>query len=307
MSIVPAQLGVRRVVACHCALGEGLTWNPTRQAWFWLDIEAARIWMHRPHDDRTHWWSLPDRAGAFVFAESGAAIVGLAKSLVLADLNDNRAGTPVDVSPLVAVEPDAPHTRVNDGRTDREGRFVFGTMNEAEDGAAVGHFYQFSSHFGLRRLPIPAVTIANSLCCSPNGDTIYYCDSPRRVIMRGRYDSAAATVTDIMPFVHLPDREGMPDGSVVDADGGLWNAVWAGGVVRRYSPSGHLSHVVTLPAPNVTCPAFGGPGDSVLRVTTARAWMTDASLASHPEAGDLFEVIGLENVRGIAERPLDGL
>ncbi len=39
------------------------------------------------------------------------------------------------------------------------------------------------------------------------------------------------------PFVAIDPDDGMPDGLTVDAEGGVWVALWGGGAVRRYSPT----------------------------------------------------------------------
>jgi sugar lactone lactonase YvrE len=61
----------------------------------------------------------------------------------------------------------------------------------------------------------------------------------------------------------------MPDGMAVDAEGGVWVAVWGGGVIQRYNAAGRLTGVVRLPAANVTSCAFGGPNLDQIYITTA--------------------------------------
>ncbi len=71
------------------------------------------------------------------------------------------------------------------------------------------------------------------------------------------------------PFVTLGSDDVMPDGMAVDAEGGIWVAVWGGGVIQRYDAGGQLTGVVRVPAANVTSCAFGGPDLSTLYITTA--------------------------------------
>jgi sugar lactone lactonase YvrE len=56
-----------------------------------------------------------------------------------------------------------------------------------------------------------------------------------------------------------------------DAEGDLWIACYGAGEVRRYAPDGTLTGVVEVGVPNVTCPAFVGPGLDRLLITTARS------------------------------------
>ena len=206
--------------------------------------------------------------------------------------------------PLAEVERDIPETRSNDGRCDRAGNFVFGTINERFDGRPLGSFYQFSREGVLKRLALSHVQIANSICFSPDGETLYYCDSPLREIRCCKYDPATAEVSDQRVFVSLGGQEGEPDGSVVDAEGCLWNAVWGGACIVRYHPDGTRDTVVKLPVPNPTCVGFGGDALDELYITTSRQEMTDEQLAAAPSAGGLYRV--KVPVRGIPEASFTG-
>src|SRR6476620_6173172 len=149
-------------VDCRCTLGEGLVWSPRLRSLLWTDIEKSTLWMYRPHDRLTRHWSVPDRVGSFALCESGRLLLGLAKSLAFADL-DLAFGSDLPVKSVLPIEPQIARTRINDGRTDRAGNFVFGTMNE-DHRPANGSFYQYSSRFGLRRLDLGGVAIPNSIC-----------------------------------------------------------------------------------------------------------------------------------------------
>lgn len=286
-------------VDCRCTLGEGIVWWRDRGALLWTDITESRLWMHEASGTRS--WALPDRAGSLAPCDSGRLLLGLAKGLAFADLSDADADR-LAVVPLADVELDSPSTRVNDGRTDRAGNFVFGTMSEAAGHPALGSFYQWSMRHGLRRLDIPHAGIANSICFGLDGRTMYFCDSPANVIMRARYDAESATVTDVRPFVEIAPTDASPDGSVVDAEGCLWNATWGAAVVRRYRPDGRLDREVPLPAKNPTCPVFGGAGMNELFVTTARQDMSVAELERVPHAGGVYRAV-LPGVRGVPDRP----
>ena len=276
-------------VDSRCILGEGILWSEPRQALLWTDIQARQLWMHGSRTAATRHWTLPDRLGSFVICESGKLLLGLAKGLFLADI-DAAAGSDLPVTPVVAVEPDRPRTRINDGRTDRAGHYVFGTYNEAEDGAT-GSFYRYSSSHGLRRLDVDGVTISNSICFSLDGRTMYFCDSPRRRILQCDYDAASAGTGNVREFVRYGPDQGMPDGSVIDADGYLWNAVWRAGKVRRFAPDGTLDREIALPPKNLTCVCFGGSSGDELYVTSSRQEMTEEELARTPTAGSVYRVL----------------
>ncbi len=289
-------------VDCRCILGEGLTWDARRGVWFWTDIESSVLWMHRPDDGATRTWRLPERLGCLAVAKSGRLILGLATRVAIAD-PDASTGEDLALRTLAGVETDVPETRVNDGRADRAGNFVFGSYNERSD-APLGSFYQFSAAHGLRRIGLPRVAIANSICFSPDGEVMYFCDSATRRIMRGRYDAPRAAVSGVEVFVALPDAVPMPDGSIVDADGALWNAEWGGACVRRYDHNGALTHTLELPEPFVTCPGLGGAELADLFVTTARG-RPDPAAGGLETAGALYRATEPMTTRGLADTLFD--
>ena len=289
-------------VDCRCTLGEGILWYEKRRALLWTDIQQSTLWMHGVADNVTRTWALPDRLGSLAICESGRLLLGLAKGLFLADI-DTAAGAVLRVEPVVSVEPGLPRTRINDGRTDRAGNFVFGTFNEAEDGPA-GSFYQYSSRHGLRRLDLGGVVIPNSICFSLDGRTMYFCDSPQARIRQCDYDAASAGVTNVREFVRLGAGEGLPDGSVIDTEGCLWNAAWGAGAVRRYAPDGSRLAEISIPAKNATCVVFGGDALEDLYVTSSRQEMSDDELERTPDAGGVYRVSG--GLRGVRDAVFHG-
>lgn len=290
---------VTLAVDCRCRLGEGIVWWARHRALLWTDIESAQLWISDV--DGARYLALPARLGSLAPCASGALLLGLEHGLFLAHLDETAPGG-IRLAALADVEADQPSTRLNDGRTDRAGNFVFGTMNQDDGHPATGSFYQWSAAAGLRRLDLPNVGIANSICFSPDGATMYFCDSPRAQIMSCRYDAATASVTDVRPFAALGPSDGFPDGSIVDAEGHLWNAAWGAGVVRRYRPDGSIEREVSVAAKNPTCAVFGGDTLNELYITTARQEMSPAELERTPEAGGVYRAV-IADVRGLPDAP----
>jgi L-arabinonolactonase len=273
-------------------LGEGLLWRDGR--WWWTDIQGATLNAWRPGEAAAQSCKLPDRLGSFAHCRSGRVLLGLAKRIAVATVDDDLALGPLQT--LAAVDAAESRTRINDGRTDRRGFFVFGTMNESREKRPIASFYQYSLQHGLRRLALPAVAIANSICFSLDGRTMYFCDSLTRRIQQCDYDADSAQVDNVRPFVQVAD-DAEPDGSVIDAEGCLWNAQWGAGRVARYDPSGQLMATHAAAAPHTSCPALGGEGGDQLMVTTARADLSREALAAQPLSGSLF---GLRLPRALA-------
>lgn len=275
--------------------GEGVLWCPRTRTLFWTDIAAATLWSYRPRDGATRHWDMPERLASFALCEAdGWLLLGLASRLAFFHLDTG------DVVPLQPVEPDLP-TRVNDGACDRQGRFVFGTMHEPADGGAqqaVGSFYRLHADLVLERLPLQRVAIANSVAFSADGTRMYYCDSSTRRICCCDY-GADGQVGKARVFVDLGAVDGEPDGSAVDAEGGLWNAQWGMARVVRYRADGGLDAVVDVAARQPSRVAIGGEGLDTLYITSARVGLSAEALAGDPLAGAVFAAPA--GVRGVAE------
>jgi sugar lactone lactonase YvrE len=76
----------------------------------------------------------------------------------------------------------------------------------------------------------------------------------------------------------------------VDSEGFLWNAVFDGGCLVRYAPSGRVDRIVSLPVTRPTACTFGGENLATLYVTTARFRLTQRQLTAEPYAGGVLAV-----------------
>jgi L-arabinonolactonase len=268
-------------VDAKCALGEGATWCSRSRRLYWTDIEGARLWRYDPVAHASQSWAMPERLATFsLTADPNRLLLGLATHLAFFDLATGA------MQPIVEVEPGL-NTRVNDGRCDRQGRFVFGTKDEGEPVRPIGGFYRLNRDLSLERLPLPAPAISNSIAFSPDGATMYYCDSPRREIRACDY-FADGRIAGERLFTRLTDVSGVPDGSTVDADGGLWNAQWGGARIVRYGVDGVETERVSVPSRQPSCVALGGARLDTLYITTARIGLSGPALLQDPNAGSVF-------------------
>ncbi len=70
--------------------------------------------------------------------------------------------------------------------------------------------------------------------------------------------------------MHIDPQQGSPDGLTLDAQGGVWVALWGGFAVHHYSSAGQLDEVVEVPAKSVTACTFGGENLDQLYITTSQ-------------------------------------
>jgi len=273
---------VRVAVQSGHRLGEGVLWCDRTQALYWTDIHDAMLWRYVPASGAVRSWPMPERLASFALCVADHwLLLALASRLAFFD---TVSGELREICPL----PIAPETRANDGACDRQGRFVFGTIHEPSQGPkrTVGQFLRLDADLALHELPLPRVAIANSIAFSPDGATMYFCDSLQKRIERCAYGDSIGTVSTFVDLASL--QAGEPDGTAVDIEGGVWNAQWGASRVVRYLPDGREDRVVALPATQPTRPAFGGPSLSTLYVTSAHDGMTDAAHSLDRHAGDVF-------------------
>ncbi|MCC8393962.1 SMP-30/gluconolactonase/LRE family protein [Paraburkholderia sp. MMS20-SJTR3] len=290
----------------QCELGEGATWCARSGRFYWTDIEGARLWRYDPADGRSESFAMPERLATFALcANPRYLLVGLASHFAFFDFDTGKTQRIVDVEPGM-------NTRVNDGRCDRQGRFVFGTKDESGKLQRLAGFYRLNRDLSLERLPLPAPAISNSIAFSPDGATMYYCDSPSREIRACDYRADGGIANDRV-FTRLTDATGIPDGSTVDVDGGLWNAQWGGARVVRYGADGVETERIDVPTSQPSCVAFGGPPSGLaagspqfdtLYITSAYAELDAVDRAADTLAGGVF--VATLARRGVPEPLFEG-
>lgn len=260
-------------------LGEGPVWVERDQALWFTDIKKRKLHRFIPASGEKRSWDAPEQVG-FVFpARSGGFIAGLQSGLHRFDPDSGAFDL------LVAVEPDRPTNRINDGAVDLQGRLWFGTMDDSERSRS-GAFYCF--HDGqLTATGLTGIAITNGPAVSPDGRMLYWVDTVGCGIFACdiRDDGSLG---ESRPFVKINAAEGHPDGPAVDSEGGVWISLYSGWEARRYAPTGDLVDRVRFPVANITKIAFGGPDLRTAFATTARHLLKADALEQQPLAGGLF-------------------
>jgi sugar lactone lactonase YvrE len=278
------------VAAAPAGLGEAPVWDAAHGELVWVDIECGLVHRRAPDGSERCF-----DAGQPV----GCAVPRVAGGLALA-LRDGFALLPPGGGPprLVApVEQPRPDTRMNDGGCDSRGRFWAGTMSLAGD-TRTAALYRLDADLTATRV-LPGLSISNGLGWSPADDLMYHVDTPRRRIDVYEFDGARGAIGGRRAAIPVAPELGRPDGLAVDAEGGIWVALWGGGAVLRYTPEGSLDMRVELPVSQVTSCCFGDPDLATLYVTSAAR-----GAESEPLAGSLFAC--RPGVRGLPATPFAG-
>ncbi|MGJ8584387.1 MAG: SMP-30/gluconolactonase/LRE family protein [Marinosulfonomonas sp.] len=260
----------------QCLLGEGPLWHPGREQFFWFDIKNKSL--HSNVDGKTTTQSFDEFVSAAGWVDNDTLLMASETGLYRYDIGSGERFL------LAPLEADNPTTRSNDGRADPFGGFWIGTMGkEAQDNA--GAIYRY--YRGEVRTLFPDISISNSICFSPDRQFAYFTDTRVGKIMRQALDPDHGWPKgDPTVLIDLTTQGLHPDGSVVDAQGCIWNAQWGAARVSKYSAEGQFLSQVDLPADQTTCPAFGGPDLTDLFVTSA------AEGAEGADQGKTFLVSG---------------
>ena len=279
------------VTAIRDQLGECPLWDETTQSLYWIDAHARLVRRLVPASGDYREWQLPSAIGSVALCDSGRLLVALASEFSYLDLDSGQLTKLADVTHA------ADRMRLNDGRTDRAGRFVAGALVMGRN-EPLGALYQVDARGQLRVLD-QGIAVSNATCFSPDGQWLYFTDSRTRKILRYRYDLASGQASDPSVWVDTEPLGSAADGATVDAEGCLWTALVETGQLARFTPDGQLERLIAMPVRHVTCPCFGGPDLDILYVTSIRD-SGNALKDDHPDAGALFAVHGT-GVRGLPE------
>lgn len=280
-------------------LGEVPTWDPIRQRLFWVDIFDGRLFSCDEFGGNLRAWETYQKIGSYALQENqNGAIVALEDGLHHLDFETG------ELSFICNPEPNMPQNRLNDGGVDRQGRFVFGSMNRMED-EKTGSLYRLNTDLSLEKLE-GNINTSNGVCWSPTGDKFYFADTWQGEIWSYDYPGTNEGLKNkqVLCTIDMSDG-GSADGATVDSEGYIWSAKVYSGQLVRYSPQGQIERVIDMPVKKVTSLAFGGKDLDVLYVTS----MSQPPLPRFPGdnqlRGSVFAIYGL-GITGVAETLFKG-
>ena len=257
-------------VAFH---GEGPVWSQRWGSLRWVDMLAGDVLSLTASGEveRRHVGTV---AAAVRPRTRGGAVIAVERGFALEDAD----GAVTHLDPLWT---DAGR-RMNEGGCDPHGRFYCGSMAYDRTPGA-GALYRLDPD-GSVHVVLEHVTISNGLDWSPDGSRAYYNDTATGRVDVFDYDLQSG-LTRRRVFVQIAETDGHPDGLTVDAEGGVWVALYGGGMVRRFTADGVADGEVELPVRNVTACTLAGPHLDQLFITTSREGL---SPGEDPLAGALF-------------------
>ncbi|MEH3159216.1 MAG: SMP-30/gluconolactonase/LRE family protein [Sphingomonas taxi] len=272
-------------------LGESPVWDDRRQCLWWVDSLAGLIHAAAADGTRIATFRMAQPVGSIGLAEHGL-VAALADGFYAIDA-DTGAAQPIALLPVDTT------LRLNDGKADRDGRFLSGQMQVHGGGVTPSEASLWQLGEDCVQRLAGGLALTNGICFSPDGATLYYADSLDGVIRAHAYDGATGSIGLRRDLVDCRAFGSGPDGVTVDADGNLWVALVLAQAVACLAPDGRLLRTVALPIPYPACPAFGGEGLATLYITSI-ADSGGRLISDHPDAGRILAITGL-GVAGLAE------
>lgn len=260
-------------------LGEGALWHSGRQSFFHVSILENILFEHDAMGEPRGEWIFDGNTSAAGIVSDTELMVATETELLLLNLETNER------SHICPLESDNPVTRSNDGRADHQGGFWIGTMGKKAEAGAGAIYRWYKSEL---RVLVPAVTIPNAICFSPDGSLAYWTDTKAGRLMRVPLDADGWPVGTPSVLVDHSSEDFGIDGATVDAEGCIWNTHWGPGEIWRYSPEGEVLQKISADAPQTSCPAIGGKNLDQLFITTARDGMSEEELEAAPTSGNCY-------------------
>ena len=271
------------ILDARAFLGEGPAWDAARERLSWIDIHAGHLHCFDPHTLQDQVIDVGQVIGCAAPTRSGKVIMGLRNSIATLDFETTMQTV------ICNLESHLLGNRFNDGKCAPNGRFVAGTMDNAEVEAS-GTLYSLGSDGVLTNL-LQGIRISNGLTWSPDQQTMYYIDTPTRQVMAYDYDLDNGIIANPRVAINIPSQMGWPDGMTSDMNGRLWVALWGGAALSVWNPlNGSLLEKIAMPAKNVTACVFGGMNRDQLFITSARKGLDTGDLTSYPASGGLFQI-----------------
>jgi xylono-1,5-lactonase len=231
-------------------------WDERRDRLYFVDCASQRL----------HWLDDGDLAGAggvdlhdlrapsmpagIVPTTDGRLVVTLDDGLYVLDPD---AGT----SELLAPYPKGlGGGRCNDACADTAGNLVTGKLNLGPD---EGSAWLFSTTSGWRLVDDDISNTNGPQVGEIDGETTLIIGDTSAHYYAYAYVPETGDVGERRIFGDMTGLPGGPDGTTLDAAGGLWCALFGGGRLVRFTAAG-LDRSVPVPTDNPTDVTFGGPG-----------------------------------------------
>jgi sugar lactone lactonase YvrE len=247
----------------------------------WVDLVRGNI--YRVDNDTTRLeGSLPYEVSKVLPWHRGE----LALTRIGVETLDETAQTRLSI-PLTSPEGNA---RCSDGTVLPDGSIALGIVDR-ELRPGMGSLITISHDCSVKEI-VSDCTIPNGIATLASGHTVAWTDSPTHALTLLDWSNSAG-LNSPRPWVTISDSRGVPDGLVADSSGGVWVAMWGGGVVLHISEEGVIDDTIEVGTPYTTSVAFDAQNN--LLITTGSIVFREEGLPVPPGAGDVWIVSASEH------------
>lgn len=271
-------MDIRAISEVVSDLGEGPIWTPETNSVTWTDITQNTFHTANIDTGKTESFGVPLMIGAIAQTKDGHYITATQKGFACISVDGQY-------SPLHSFLQD--DMRMNDGKVDPAGRFWAGSMALSFEKDR-GSLYVLETDNSYQKV-LGNITLSNGMGWSPDAQYFYYIDSIPGVLKRFEYDLDNGKISNPKNLITFAAASGVPDGMSVSSDGKIVVALWDGGRIEIYEPTGAKVSEIKLGVSRPTCCTFAGPNQDILIVSTASQGI---DRAGEPLAGKILAVTG---------------
>ena len=271
-------MDIRAISEVVSDLGEGPIWTPETNSVTWTDITQNTFHTANIDTGKTESFGVPSMVGAIGHTKDGNYIAATQKGFA-------RISVEGKYSPLHSFLQD--DMRMNDGKVDPAGRFWAGSMALSFEKDR-GSLYVLEIDNSYQKV-LDNITLSNGMGWSPDARYFYYIDSIPGVLKRFDYDLDNGKISNPKNLITFDASTGVPDGMSVSSDGKIVVALWDGGRIEIYEPTGAKVSEIKLGVSRPTCCTFAGSNQDILIVSTASQGI---DRAGEPLAGKILAVTG---------------
>jgi sugar lactone lactonase YvrE len=271
-------MDIRAISEVVSDLGEGPIWTPETNSVTWTDITQNTFHTANIDTGKTESFGVPSMIGAIAHTKDGHYIAATQKGFARISLEGKY-------SPLHSFLQD--DMRMNDGKVDSAGRFWAGSMALSFEKDR-GSLYVLETDNSYQKV-LDNITLSNGMGWSPDAQYFYHIDSIPGVLKRFDYDLDNGKIINPKNLITFDAASGVPDGMSVSSDGKIVVALWDGGRIEIYEPTGAKVSEIKLGVSRPTCCTFAGSNQDMLIVSTASQGI---DRADEPLAGKILAVTG---------------
>ena len=273
-------------------LGEGTLWVKSHNSIYFVDIKRKKIFILNTKNKKKKILKVNKEIGFLSHIKNNIFILGLKGELRIVNLKTKK------IIKSIIVEKNKTLNRLNDGKTDPNGRLWFGSMDNLERKIRTGSLYCLDNNLNLTEVD-KNYYITNGPAFI-NSENFYHTDSRDKKIYKIKIDKKLKIIQKKV-FVKFKNKEGSPDGMTLDKKNNLWTCHFGGACISVFNKTGKKIHKIDLPAKNITNCTFGGLNNSELFVSSAKKSLNKKDLRQFKLSGSLFRI--KTNVNGsIAKR-----